>query len=318
MAKLYFKYGTMGSSKTANALMCRLNYIQKGMNVLVMKPKIDNRHSTSEIVSRIGLSAPCYTFASNENLLNFYEKENSLSKIDVVIVDECQFCSKKQVEQLREIAENLPVLCYGLLTNYKGELFEGSKRLVELSDSISEIKTVCECGRKATMNGRFLGGVLVVEGKEIEIGADEKYKGLCYSCFKKEQQKANVYNKILKYINIFKEKDSVGEWSSDTSMDNIVLHKPHVVYDEDVQAFINDFKEFQIKNPNEAIIVNNSLKDLKKITMKDKSFDYIMTLIAYVLKFEKGTPGLLKALIEEGVLLKWLKQVKKVINQKSI
>lgn len=189
MGKLYFKYGVMGSSKTASALMCRFNYMQKGMSVLLMKPSIDTRFKENEIVSRIGLSAPCYAFTEDENLENYFNSECSKQKIDVVIVDECQFCTKAQIEQLRAITEKVPVLCYGLMTNFKGELFEGSKRLVEISDSLAEIKSVCECGRKATMNAKFVNGKISTEGKEIDIGADEKYKGMCYQCFLKEQQK---------------------------------------------------------------------------------------------------------------------------------
>ncbi len=195
MAKLYFKYGAMGSSKTASALMCRFNYIQKGFNVLLMKPKIDTRFSKDEVVSRIGLSAPCHSFSSNENLVEYFEKENSVQKIDVIIVDECQFCTKTQVEQLRTLADKIPVLCYGLLTNFKSELFEGSKRLVEIGDSLSEIKCVCSCGRKATINAKYVNGMICTTGKEVDIGAEEKYCSLCYSCFKKEQERANAKNK---------------------------------------------------------------------------------------------------------------------------
>lgn len=180
----------MGSSKTASALMCRFNYMQKGMSVLLMKPSIDNRFKVDEVTSRIGLSAPCYAFSKDENLVKVFKNEQKKSKIDVIIVDECQFCTKEQIEQLRDIASSVSVLCYGLLTNFKTELFEGSKRLVELCDSIAEIKCVCECGRKATINGRFVDDVLTTDGAEIEIGAEEKYKGLCYPCFKKEKAKA--------------------------------------------------------------------------------------------------------------------------------
>lgn len=195
MGKLYFKYGAMGSSKTASALMCRFNYMQKGMNVLLMKPKIDTRFSQNEVVSRIGLSAPCYAFEKDENLQEFFENENKKSKIDVVIVDECQFCTQEQIEQLREVAEQVPVLCYGLSTNFKGKLFEGSKRLFEIADSLQEIKSVCECGRKATMNAKFVNGYICTDGSEVDIGADEKYKGMCYTCFKKEQLKAKMLKK---------------------------------------------------------------------------------------------------------------------------
>lgn len=317
MGKLYFKYGAMGSSKTASALMCRFNYMQKGMNVLLMKPKIDTRYKENEVVSRIGLSAPCYAFSSDENLEKFFEKENELSKIDVVIVDECQFCTKKQIEQLRNLTNKVPVLCYGLMTNFKGELFEGSKRLVEICDSLSEIKSVCECGRKATMNARFVHGLICTEGDEISIGADEKYKGMCYPCFVKEQRKAKIYEKIIKHLKILKNKEDAGNWSTDLPMDNVVLQKPFVVYDDDVKAFIDDFKEFEIKNPEKILLVGDDINALRKITMKDKDFDYMMALISYVLKLEKIKPGLLKALIEDNTMTKWLKQIKRSVDHED-
>ena len=184
MNKLYFKYGAMGSSKTAQALMCRFNYVQKGFNVLLAKPSIDTR--SSKVKSRIGLEADCETFSKNENLIDFFENFNKKRKIDVFIIDEAQFMTKEQVNELKEISLNIPVLCYGLLTNFKTELFEGSKRLVELSDSLMEIKSVCRCGRKATVNPRFVNGKITTTGEEVSIGADEMYEGMCYNCFKKE------------------------------------------------------------------------------------------------------------------------------------
>lgn len=187
MNKLYFKYGAMGSSKTAQALMCRFNYIQKGFNVLLAKPCVDTR--SPKVTSRIGLSADCETFSAQDNLVDFFNKFNEKKKIDVFIIDEAQFLTKEQVNELKELTISIPVLCYGLLTNFKTELFEGSKRLVELSDSLMEIKSVCKCGRKATINARFVNGKITSEGKEVEIGADEMYEGMCYNCFKKELSK---------------------------------------------------------------------------------------------------------------------------------
>ena len=187
MNKLYFKYGAMGSSKTAQALMCRFNYIQKGFNVLLAKPCVDTR--SSKVTSRIGLSADCETFSTQDNLVDLFNKINEKRKIDVFIINEAQFLTKEQVNELKELTIFIPVLCYGLLTNFKTELFEGSKRLVELSDSLMEIKSVCKCGRKATINARFVNGKITTEGKEVEIGPDEMYEGMCYNCFKKELSK---------------------------------------------------------------------------------------------------------------------------------
>ena len=187
MSKLYFKYGAMGSSKTAQALMTRFNYIQKGYDVLLIKPIIDNRDVIDgEIVvkSRIGIYANCKVCDNNTNLFDFISELGFINDKKVVIVDEVQFCTEKQIDQLHDVSEKIPVLCYGLLTNFKTRLFEGSKRLIEVAESISEIKSVCHCGRKATVNARFIDNQLVCEGAEIAIGADESYIGMCYTCYK--------------------------------------------------------------------------------------------------------------------------------------
>ena len=188
MSKLYFRYGAMGSSKTAQALMIKFNYEQKGFNVLLIKPVIDNRDMIGEKIvvrSRIGIYAECKTFTRETNLVEFIKKLNFDANKSVIIVDEAQFCTKKQIDELHELSVNVPVLCFGLLTNFKTELFEGSKRLVEVAESIQEIKSVCECGKKAIFNGRFINGKLTTSGDEILIGADESYKGVCYTCFEK-------------------------------------------------------------------------------------------------------------------------------------
>lgn len=193
MSKLYFKYGVMGSSKTAEALMCRFNYIQKGFNVLLLKPSIDNRFegNTPQVISRIGIKADCIKFNKNENLLNLFIKENLHKKVDVIIVDECQFASVQQIEQLKYISYQIPVLCYGLLTNFKTQLFEGSKRLIEIADSLQEIKSVCKCGKKASVNARFINGKLTTSGEEILIGAEECYESMCYLCYRKKLSMQN-------------------------------------------------------------------------------------------------------------------------------
>ena len=154
MAKLYFRYGTMGSSKTAQALMTKFNYEQKGFKVLLLKPEVDTRDLVGGKVvvkSRIGLVSDCVTFSKKDNLIDLIEKNREHQDEFVVIVDECQFCSALQVEQLQVVSRKYQVLCYGLLTNFKTELFEGSKRLVEIADSLAEIKSVCRCGKKANV-----------------------------------------------------------------------------------------------------------------------------------------------------------------------
>lgn len=194
MSKLYFKYGVMGSSKTAQALMCKFNYEQVGFDVMLIKPVIDTRDTLDEKIivrSRIGLTSDCLTFDSNENLYKFIFNHNQFRPKSVVIVDEAHFCTAKQINELKEVSRNIPVLCYGLLTNFKTELFEGSKRLVEIAESLMEIKAVCECGKKATVNARFINGKIVLNGDEVLIGGDESYKAMCYNCYnslKKEIQ----------------------------------------------------------------------------------------------------------------------------------
>ena len=136
------------------------------------------------IHSRIGLSCECFKFDKNFDLYNYFLSEREKRKIDVVIVDEVQFCTKEQIEQLREMTDYVSVLCYGLKTNFKSELFEGSKRLIEIADNISEIKTVCKCGNKAIINAKVVGGKIVKSGDEIDIGGDEKYMSICYKCYK--------------------------------------------------------------------------------------------------------------------------------------
>ncbi len=191
MNKLYFYYGAMGSSKTAQALMCKFNYEQKGFNVFLFKPIVDNRTVTngkSVVGSRIGLQSPCYEFDTFDNFFDICEKYNIIenAKNNVIIIDECQFLTAKQVDELKLISFNMPILCYGLLTNFKTQLFEGSKRLVEIADKLSEIKSVCACGRKATVNARIIDGKVCTDGNEVNIGGDESYQSMCYHCYYKK------------------------------------------------------------------------------------------------------------------------------------
>lgn len=192
MSKLYFKYGAMGSSKTAQALMCKFNYEQKGFKVFLFKPIVDNRlqkDGKALVGSRIGLSSECIEFTKKDDFLLLVKTLNILQERNVIIIDECQFLTKEQVEQLKEISLTIPVLCYGLITNFKTYLFEGSKRLIEIADSIKEIKSVCSCGRKAIVNARMVDGEIVEEGNEVLIGGDEKYQSMCYQCYLKAKRK---------------------------------------------------------------------------------------------------------------------------------
>ena len=173
MAKLYFRYGAMGSSKTANAIMVQYNYQERGQNALMLKPRLDNRDGARMVGSRSGLSAPCAYVEDLDGI--------DLSAYDCVIVDECQFLKKAQVERLVHIVDdmNIPVICYGLRADFQGNLFEGSMWLMAWADTIEEIKTVCWCGRKATFNARVSGGRVVKAGEQILLGGNESYVALC-------------------------------------------------------------------------------------------------------------------------------------------
>ena len=192
MAKLYFKYGAMGSSKTANALITKFNYEERGMRVLLVKPAMETRDGADVIVSRIGLSAKCRPILAEENIYEMYKSE--IPPVDVIIADECQFFTAEQVDQLRAIVDmlNIPVLCYGLRTDFLTHMFEGSRRLFEVADSITEIKTICGCGKKAIVNARIdCQGNVITEGGQILLGGNDAYLAMCHSCWRKkiEEQK---------------------------------------------------------------------------------------------------------------------------------
>jgi len=194
VSKLYYKYGAMASSKTANALMTRFNYEEKGNHVWLIKPDIDNRddyiNSQGERVtvvkSRIGLSAVADVIGKDEDLIKRVNDIIKSTHLDVIICDECQFLTAKQVDEMKYIAEfmDIPVLCFGLRSDFQTKLFEGSKRLFEIADSIAEIKSVCKCGKKAIVNARTApDGSIVVEGEQIEIGGNDRYEGMCWKCW---------------------------------------------------------------------------------------------------------------------------------------
>lgn len=184
MAKLYFKYGVMGSSKTAQALITKFNYEERGMTVWLVKPQIDVRDGEQQIKSRIGLSADAYVLPFHENIYEAFRRLDH--RIDVIIVDEAQFLSEDQVDQLALIVidYNIPVLCFGLRTDFRTKTFPGSKRLLEIADSLTEIKTICSCGKKATVNVRMDSqGRIITEGEQILLGGNDTYTPMCYQCF---------------------------------------------------------------------------------------------------------------------------------------
>ena len=187
MAKLYFYYSAMNAGKTTNLLQSRHNYAERGMNTLVIKPRIDSRSGENCVRSRIGLEAEAVDVDPSINLLDLVQNASEGQRIHCVLVDEAQFLSADQVDQLSEVVDalNIPVLAYGLRTDFLGALFKGSRQLLALADELREIKTVCHCGRKATMVVRFDGeGQPMHSGDQIQIGGNETYVSMCRRHFK--------------------------------------------------------------------------------------------------------------------------------------
>ncbi len=184
MAKLYFKYGAMGSSKTAQALTTKFNYEERGMKVWLIKPKTDTRDGDGLLRSRIGLFSECEMIDSDADLYELFGKR--AEACDVIITDECQFFTPLQIDEMRRIVDefSVPIMCFGLRTDFKTKLFPGSARLFEIADSISEIKTICDCGSKATVNARFDSkGKLMTHGTQVVIGGNERYLAMCHKCY---------------------------------------------------------------------------------------------------------------------------------------
>jgi thymidine kinase len=191
MPKLYFRYGAMNSSKTANLLMVAHNYQSQGKKVLLIKPNIDDRFGKNIIKSRSGIEKEANYLLDKEDY-NLREIDGSiLEKTDAILVDEVQFLTTEQINTLRELAKFCPVICYGLRSDYKSQLFEGSKRLMEIADSIEEIKTICNfCNKKAIMNMKYaiVNGIekSIKNGSDNpELGAEDKYLGVCWECWNK-------------------------------------------------------------------------------------------------------------------------------------
>ena len=185
MAKLYFKYGAMGSSKTAQALITKYNYEENDLNVWLIKPSADIRDGAQILRSRIGLESVVEVIPPEADIYaRFLGGKARLC--DVIIVDECQFLTEKQIDQLRSIVDehNIPVMCFGLRTDFQTKLFPGSRRLMEVADTILEIKTICDCGAKATVNARIDGtGHIVTEGAQVVLGGNDSYIAMCHKCY---------------------------------------------------------------------------------------------------------------------------------------
>ena len=185
MAKLYFKYGAMGSSKTAQALITKYNYEENDLNVWLIKPSADTRDGEQILRSRIGLEAMVEVIAPEVDVYERF-RESQLGKCSVIIVDECQFMTAEQIDQLRAVVNDfaIPVMCFGLRTDFQTRLFPGSRRLMEVADTIQEIKTICDCGAKATVNARIDGeGHIVTEGAQVVLGGNDSYIAMCHRCY---------------------------------------------------------------------------------------------------------------------------------------
>ena len=185
MAKLYFKYGAMGSSKTAQALITKYNYEENGLKVWLIKPSADTRDGKEILRSRIGLEAQVDVIPPEADVYQLF-RENQAGKCHVVIADECQFFTPAQIDGLRAIVNDfdLAVICFGLRTDFQTKLFPGSRRLMEIADKFQEIKTMCDCGVKATVNARIdSDGYIVTEGAQVQLGGNDSYIAMCHRCW---------------------------------------------------------------------------------------------------------------------------------------
>ncbi|MEC7393852.1 MAG: thymidine kinase [Verrucomicrobiota bacterium] len=190
MAKLYFHYSSMNAGKSTALLQANHNYIERGMRPILYTAALDDRDGQGKIRSRIGIEEKAETFVNGDDLYQLVKDMNGVRRVDCLLIDEAQFLNKDQVAQLGRLVdeEGIPVLTYGIRTDFLGEAFEGSRYLMAWADEIKEIKTICHCGKKATMNARVdASGKMEKEGEQIEIGGNERYVSLCRSCFAKGQ-----------------------------------------------------------------------------------------------------------------------------------
>ena len=189
MAKLYFYYSSMNAGKSTNLLQSSYNYRERGMNTLVLAPQLDDRYGAGKVTSRIGIESEATTFTSDTNLFDIVTSASAEDALHCVLIDEAQFLTRDQVFQLSDVTDrlNIPVLAYGLRTDFQGEPFEGSKYLLAWSDNLKEIKAICHCGTKATMVLRMdAEGNAVTEGSQVEIGGNDRYVSMCRKHFKEK------------------------------------------------------------------------------------------------------------------------------------
>lgn len=181
MAQLYYRYGTMNAGKSIELIKVAYNYEERGKNVMTLTPSVDSRYGRGVITSRIGVQRQAMVINNETNILDVFIQENEKQPVDCVLVDECQFLRKHHVLELVEIVDSfdIPVLTYGLKNDFRNELFEGSYYLLLYADKIEEIKTICWCGRKATMVARIVDGKFVKKGEQVLIGGNDMYVSLC-------------------------------------------------------------------------------------------------------------------------------------------
>jgi thymidine kinase len=192
MAKLYFRYGAVGSAKTLNLLAVAHNYRRQGKNVCLIKPDLDTRFGKGKIKSRAGLETDADVLVKPDTVLNYQDFLN----VSCILVDEAQFMSEFVINQFRDITVvmHIPIICYGLRTDFKSRLFEGSKRLMEIADSIEEVKCTCQfCNKKSVMNLKHVNGLATVDGPSVQLGCEELYFPTCFSCYKKQLDDAKNY-----------------------------------------------------------------------------------------------------------------------------
>ena len=213
MAQLYYRYSTMNAGKTLEVIKVAYNYEERGKNVLILVPATDNRYGTGVITSRVGVQSEAMVIKDDTNILELFLKENAKQEIDCVLVDECQFLKKHHVLELAEIVDScdVPVLAYGLKNDFRNELFEGSYNLLVYADKIEEIKTICWCGRKATMVARIVDGKMVREGAQIMVGGNDLYVSLCRKHYNDGRIGPELKVKEMKLNELLPEKGGLSE-----------------------------------------------------------------------------------------------------------
>jgi len=190
MAKLYFRYSSMNAGKSLDLLKVAYNYEERGQQVLLLTSGLDNRYVVGKIKSRVGLEKEAKIIRKETNILELYKKQN-IKGISCILIDEVQFFTKAQIFQLSDIVDyyNIPVICYGLRSDFMLEPFEGSKYLMAIADSIEELKTICYCGKKAIINAKIIDDKIITVGEQVEVGGNELYVSLCRKCYKERKLK---------------------------------------------------------------------------------------------------------------------------------